>query len=299
MRHLLAVWILWSGCALLSTNGVASDKASYPNAQFLIETQELAARLGNDPELRILDARDPGGYREGHLAGAVNLPAATSDYLDANRQGFPIPTAWAQRLLRATGINASSHLVVYDEQGNALAARIFYFLAFFGHSHVKILNGGLRKWKAEGRPVTIDAPRVPDGDFIPAPNPTLVATSDWILKHLKNPQVAIIDARSPAEYRAERVIGPRGGHIPGAVNIPWDRVLGPGNDQTFLPVASLRQVFVESYIIPELQVVVYCQFGTRGAEIYFALCLLGYRQVRLYDGGWEDWSTDPKLPVEK
>jgi len=76
-------------------------------------------------------------------------------------------------------------------------------------------------------------------------------------------------------------------------------VLGPGNDQTFLPVASLRQVFVESYIIPERQVVVYCQFGTRGAEIYFALCLLGYRQVRLYDGGWEDWSTDPKLPVEK
>ena len=298
MRPLLMLWIFWVGCIMLSPDGVASDRVGYPNAQFLIETQKLAARLGNEPELRILDARDPEIYREGHLDGAVNLPAATTDYLEANRQGFPIPTAWAQRLLRATGINASSRVVIYDEQGNTLAARIFYFLEFFGHSHVQILNGGLKKWRMAGRPITVDVPRVPDGDFIPVPNPTLVATSEWILKHLP-PQVVIIDARSPAEYRGERAIGPRGGHIPGAVNIPWDRVLGPGNDQIFLPAGSLRQVFAESHLTPARQVVVYCQFGTRGAEIYFALRLMGYRQVRLYDGGWEDWSADTKLPVEK
>ena len=88
MRHLLALWILWAGCALLPTNGIASDRAGYPNGQFLIETQELPARLGNDPELRILDARASASYAEGQLAGAVNLPAATTDSLDANRQGF-------------------------------------------------------------------------------------------------------------------------------------------------------------------------------------------------------------------
>jgi len=297
MRHIPAMWILLA-VVVAAVDAVANSAPGYPNAQFLVETQELASWLGRRPELRIIDARDPGSYQEGHLPGAVNLPAGTTDDLGANRQGFPLPLTRAQRLLRIAGITASSRLVVYDEQGNLLAARAFYFLEFFGHAHVAVLNGGLKKWKAEGRPVTMDVPHVPDGDFTPVPNPPRVATSDWLLKNLNNPQVAIVDARSPAEYRGERVVGSRGGHVPGAVNIPWNRVLTPGESQTFLPAAALRQVFAEFKITPDRQVVTYCQVGTRAAEIYFALRLLGFKQVRLYDGGWEDWSANPRLPVQ-
>ena len=151
----------------------------------------------------------------------------------------------------------------------------------------------------EGGTVTIDSQQVPNGDFIAGPRFDLMATSDWLLKRLKSAGVIIIDARSPAEYRAERVMGPRGGHIPGAVNIPWDRVLEPGDTRSFLPVASLHQVFTDSHIEPGREAVVYCQVGMRAAVIYFVLRLMGFGQVRLYDGGWQDWSTDTNLPVEK
>ena len=295
MRHLPVMWIFLAA-VVAAVDAVANRAPGYPNAQFLVETQELASWLGRRPELRIIDARDPGSYQEGHLPGAVNLPAGTTDDLGANRQGFPLPLTWAQRLLRIAGITVSSRLVVYDEQGNLLAARVFYFLEFFGNSHVAVLNGGLKKWKAEGRAVTMDVPHVPEGDFAPAPNPPRGATSDWLVKNLNNPQVVIVDARSPAEYRGERGVDSRGGHVPGAVNIPWNHVLTPGESQTFLPAAALRQVFAELKITPDRQVVTYCRVGTRAADIYFALRLLGFKQVRLYDGGMGRLERGPQAP---
>jgi thiosulfate/3-mercaptopyruvate sulfurtransferase len=288
---------LWIFIVLVSAAACAQSPP-YPNAQLLIETQELARSLSNS-EVRLIDTRPPEEYRQGHIVGAVNLPALATDDLEANRQGFPLPLSWAQRLFRLAGINTSSRVVLYDDQGSRFAARVFYVLEFFGHTRVQVMNGGFKKWHSEGRPTTTDSPSVAPGDFTPAPSAAVIATSQWVNTHLTDPAVRIVDARSPAEFTGEKLLGPRGGHIPGAVNIEWTRVIEQGEIKTFLDATQLERIFAEAQVNRDRQVVTYCQMGMRAAEIYFALRLLGYGKVRVYDGSWEDWSANADLPVEK
>lgn len=272
-----------------------AQEAAYRNAQLLIETPELAARLA-DPQLRLLDARPAAEYQRGHLPGAINLPAPATDDLEANRQGYPLPLERAKELFRPAGINADSQIVVYDDQGNRFAARLFYVLEFFGAGHVQVLDGGFRKWQSEGMPLTSEVSNVAPGNFSPLPQGNILVTSQWLATHLHD--VKIVDARSPEEFRGEKRLGPRGGHIPGAVNIEWTRVDASGGVPTFLGPAPLEQLFGSAGVTPKQEVVAYCQMGMRAAAIYFALRLLGYERVRLYDGSWEDWSSQPQLPVE-
>jgi len=283
---------------LLTSGGLRGQVPSYRRSQLLIDTQKLAQALPS-PQLRILDARPREEYQLGHLPGAVNLPALEIDDLDANRHGLPIPSDRAERLFREAGISSNSQVVIYDDQGNRFAARVFYVLEFFGNSHVQILNGGLKKWQREGLPLTTESPRVADGDFKPHANSALIATSEWVDAHLNDPHVKLLDARSAAEFNGEAVRGPRGGHIPGAINLEWTRVIDSGEIKTFLDAPSLAKLFSDAQVSPSQDVVTYCQVGIRAAEVYFALRLLGYERVRVYDGSWEDWSGRADLPVEK
>ncbi len=286
---------VWGMLMVFVTAPALAQRVAYPNAQLLMETPELAARLA-DPHLRLLDARPAAEYQRGHLPGAVNFPAPATDDLEANRKGFPLPVDWAARLFRGAGINTDSQIVVYDDQGNRFAARVFYVLEFFGASHVQVLDGGFRKWQSEGRPLNFEAPSVAPGNFAPTPQADILVTSEWLTAHLHD--VKIVDARSPEEFRGAKRLAPRGGHIPGAVNIEWTRVDAPGAVPTFLSPTALEQLFAAAGVTPNKEVVAYCQMGMRAAAIYFALRLLGYEKVRLYDGSWEDWSAQPQLPVE-
>jgi len=289
-------WLL--AILLLSGGGLQGQVPPYRHPELLIETQKLVPLLSS-PQLRLLDARPREEYRLGHLPGAMNLPAPSTDDLDANRRGFPIPPEWAERLFRGAGINSNSQVVIYDDQGNRFAARVFYILEFFGHSHVQVLNGGFKKWQSEGLPLTTDSPGIAPGDFNPQAKPAIIATSQWVNAHLKDPQVKLLDARSAAEFKGERIQGPRGGHIPGAINLEWTRVLDSGEIKTFLDAPSLEKLFSDAQVLPSHEVVTYCQMGMRAAELYFALRLLGYERVRIYDGSWQEWSALADLPVEK
>ena len=275
-----------------------STASGYPNAGLLVETADLANLL-SQPGVRLLDARPPEEYRQGHIPGAVNLPAPATDSIEANRQGFPLPLDRAQELCRAAGINANSRVIAYDNQGNRFSARVLYVLEFFGHRHVQVLNGGFPKWQREGRATTLEVPTVPLGDFVAVARGEVIATSEWVVKHLNDAKVKVVDARSPEEFSGERVQGPRGGHIPGAANVEWTRALDAGDVKTILASAELEKLFAAAQVKPEQEVVSYCQSGMRASLTYFALRLMGYPRVRIYDGSWADWSPNTALPVEK
>lgn len=289
-------WLL--AVLLLSSGGAQGQVSSYRRPELLIETQELGKLLLNS-RLCLVDARPLEEYRLGHLPGAVNLPALATDDPDANRRGFPLPPERAEQLFRGVGISSNSQVVIYDDQGNRFAARVFYVLEFFGHSHVQVLNGGFKKWQSEGLPLTTDSPGIAPGDFKPLANSAIIATSEWVNAHLKDPKVRLLDARSVAEFKGERVQGPRGGHIPGAINLEWTRVINSGEIKTFLDAPSLEKLFSDAQISPGQEVVTYCQIGMRAADLYFALRLLGYERIRMYDGSWQEWSVLADLPVEK
>lgn len=264
----------------------------------LMETAQLAAGLSAS-NLRIIDARPASDYRQGHIPGAVNLPASSTDSLEANAHGFPIPPESAEGLFRAAGVNRSSQVVVYDSQGHRFAARIFYVLEFFGHPHVAVLNGGFPKWQGEKRPVSTEPLAVSLGDFRPEVKSDAITTAEWVKQHLRDPDVKLVDARSLEEFAGSPAQGARSGHIPGAVNLEWKRLLNPGDAPTLAEIPELQRLFAGAGVDPAQKVVAYCQSGTRASLLYFALRMLGYPRVRIYDGSWAEWSARTDVPIEK
>jgi thiosulfate/3-mercaptopyruvate sulfurtransferase len=263
----------------------------------LVDVAGLAGRLA-DPRVRVVDmVTEPDAYRKGHLPGAVYLHVNDSR-MAVPSGGYRLPTQdEAARLFGRLGIGRDTDVVVYDDAGGLHASRLFFTLEVFGHKRAAILDGGIQAWQRAGRPLTRDVPVVPAGSYRPVLLPERVASAEQLRARLKDPALAIVDARSPAEYAGRDVRAKRGGHVPGAVNLDWVEHLRP--DGTFKSPAELRALYVSRGITPDKTVVTYCQTQHRASHSYFVLRLLGYPRVVGYDRSWAEWGNRDDLPIAR
>ena len=271
----------------------------------LVTTDWLAEHL-NDDSVAVAEVdENPDLYDEGHIAGAVKLhwrddlqDPVERDLVDRER---------FERLLGERGIANESTVVLYGDRNNWFAAYAYWYLKIYGHEDVRILDGGRQKWIDEGRELTTDVPARQRVDYRARErNETLRAYRDAVRENIGSPDKVLVDVRSPQEFSGELVSPPgyeqegaqRAGHIPSAQSVPWAQAVR--DDGTFRPREELAELYESKGVTPGKDVTAYCRIGERSAHTWFVLReLLGYEQVRNYDGSWTEWGNLVDVPIEK
>ncbi|MFI5234529.1 MAG: sulfurtransferase [Gemmatimonadales bacterium] len=279
----------------------------YVHPEILVDTAWVADHL-TDPLVRLFESNeDLLLYGTGHIPGAVKIDWLT-DLNDPVRRDY-VSRERLQAFLRGSGINAATTIVLYGDKNNWWATYAFWVLKLFGVERLRILDGGRARWAEEGRPMVTERPAYPAGGIVVGErrDDQIRAFRDGVLAHVRAGG-GLVDVRSPEEFRGERLHMPdypnegavRGGHIPGARNIPWGRAVDPAT-HTFKPAADLRAIYEkEQGLDPKGEVVAYCRIGERSSHSWFVLTyLLGYPKVRNYDGSWTEWGNAVGLPIER
>ena len=279
----------------------------YAHPDVLVSTQWVGEHL-SDPKVRLLESNeDVLLYETGHISGAVKIDwvaelndSLIRDYVDRSR---------FERLLRAKGINQDTTVVFYGDKNNWWATYAFWVFKLFGVANLRVMDGGRLRWVDEGRALETAVPKVAEGNITvkDRDDARIRAFRDQVTAHVQANK-ALVDVRSPEEYRGERLHMPeypnegalRGGHIPGAKSIPWGRAINP-ETHTFRPAAELRTIYdQENGIKGDQDVIAYCRIGERSSHTWFALTyLLGFTKVRNYDGSWTEWGNTVRAPIEK
>ncbi len=279
--------------------------AEYAHPEVLVGT-EWVAEHAHDPNVRIVESNeDRALYTQGHVAGAVEIDWQV-DLQDQVRRDY-VDRAGFERLCRANGISNDTTVVFYGDKNNWWACYAFWVFKLYGHKDCRIMNGGRKKWQLEGRPWSTDRVHPPAGHYTaPEQDGSVRALRDEVLKHQRAGR-PLVDVRSPEEYCGDRLHMPdypnegalRGGHIPGAVNIPWP--LSVNEDGTFKSVKELEKLYVKGKGLKRRSpTIAYCRIGERSSLTWFVLTyLLGFARVKNYDGSWMEWGNCVGVPVVK
>jgi thiosulfate/3-mercaptopyruvate sulfurtransferase len=282
----------------------ASQLQSYAHPERLVTTEWLAEHLDDENLVIVESDEDVLLYETGHIPGAMKVDwhtelndPVTRDYVDG--AGFAA-------LMSDKGISRDTTVVIYGDRNNWWAAYALWVFSLFGHPDVRLLDGGRAAWVAEGRPLTTDVPTPARTEYpvVDRDDTRIRAFKDGVAAHLGQP---MIDVRSPGEYSGELLHMPdypqegavRGGHIPGAVNMPWARAAA--EDGRFRSREELEQLYgEEAGLAPTDDVIVYCRIGERSSHTWFVLThLLGYERVRNYDGSWTEWGNSVRVPISR
>ena len=279
----------------------------YKHPEVLVSTDWVAAHL-NDADVRLVESNeDTLLYSAGHIPGAVHVDW-TSDLNDQIRRDY-ITREGFEALMSRIGATPDTTVVFYGDKNNWWATYALWVFQLFGHTKATIMDGGRLKWEKEGREMTRDVPSFPKTKYSARErdDKTARAFRDEVLKHV-DAQGQLVDVRSPEEYAGTRMHMPdypnegalRGGHIPGARSIPWAKAINP-EDGTFKTAAELEALYCrENALDPKKPTIAYCRIGERSSHSWFALkYLLGFDNVRNYDGSWTEWGNSVGLPIEK
>jgi thiosulfate/3-mercaptopyruvate sulfurtransferase len=281
-----------------------AEGQGYANAAALVSTEWVAEHLG-DPNVRLIEVDvDTTAYEQGHLAGAVGFNW-TTQLSDRIRRDIPTQSDWEQ-LLGGAGVGPDTKVVFYGDNNNWFAAFAYWIAKMYGHQNVALMNGGRKKWELESRPLTTDAPSVTPTSYKAQPlNQALRAYLPSVQPYVGAPAgKALVDVRSPAEFNGEIIAPPglpetaqRCGHIPGAANIPWGQAAN--DDGTFKSAEELRALYGGKGVTADKEVVTYCRIGERSSHSWFVLSeLLGFPNVRNYDGSWTEWGSVIGVPID-
>ena len=271
----------------------------------LVSTEWIAEH-GKDKGLRVVEVDvDPSAYDKGHIEGAVGWNWKKDLQHQVNRD-VASKEALAN-LLGRSGITPDTTILLYGDNNNWFAAYAYWALKYYGHDKVHLIDGGRVKWEKEGRPYSTDVPdyEVHTYQFHGSPKEDIRAYRDHVLSKIG--KAGLVDVRSPKEYSGE-LLAPenlpqegaqRGGHIPTAVSIPWGTAVNT-EDGSFKSVEELKEIYGGKGITPNKEVIAYCRIGERSAHTWFVLKeLLGYSDVRNYDGSWTEWGSSIGTPIEK
>jgi thiosulfate/3-mercaptopyruvate sulfurtransferase len=279
--------------------------SEYANSEVLVTTEWVASHL-NDANLRFVEIDvDTSAYEQGHIPGAVGWNWQTQ-LQDTVRRDLADQPSFSQ-LAGNAGITPETTVILYGDNNNWFAAWGFWQMKYYGHKDVRLMNGGRKKWLEEKRAITTDAPKIQATSYAAkTPDASIRAKREDIFSVLERRSPAqMVDVRSADEFSGKVIAPPgmtetaqRGGHIPGAANIPWAQAVA--EDGTFKPADALRQLYGGKGVTGDQEVIAYCRIGERSSHTWFVLkYLLGYKNVRNYDGSWTEWGNLVGAPIEK
>jgi Rhodanese-related sulfurtransferase len=280
---------------------------SYADPYVLVSTDYVQSNLLN-PNIRIVEVDyDPSNYYQGHIPNAV-LIDWRKDMNDPIVRDI-IKKEDFEKLMSRLGISNNTEVILYGDFNNWFAAFAFWVFKYYGHKYVRLLNGGRKKWIEEDRPLTKEIPKFEPTTYKAGdPNEHIRTYFSYVYSSLPyfGKDKLLVDVRSPKEFTGEVLAPPeypnegaqRGGHIPKAINIPWS--IAVKEDGTFKSYEELKRIYEEKGITSDKEIITYCRIGERAAVTWFVLThLLGYKNVKLYDGSWTEWGSVVRVPIEK